>query len=59
MVTEFLTGVIVGLLIGLALAPVLRSWIAWQMTKAWREREAPADRPPDRSDDREHYYRTG
>jgi hypothetical protein len=37
MVGQFLAGVIVGVLIGLALAPVLRSWILWQMTKPWRE----------------------
>jgi hypothetical protein len=37
MVAQFLAGVIVGALIGLALAPLLRSWMSWQMTKPWRE----------------------
>jgi hypothetical protein len=37
MVAEFLAGVIVGVLIGLTLAPVLRSWILWQMAKEWRD----------------------
>jgi hypothetical protein len=37
MVGQFLAGVIVGVLIGLALAPVLRSWISWQVVKSWIE----------------------
>jgi hypothetical protein len=37
MVAQFLAGVIFGILIGLALAPLLRSWIAWQMTKSSRD----------------------
>jgi len=45
MVAEFLAGVIVGVLIGLTLAPVLRSWIVWQMMKQWREQDtAPSAR---------------
>lgn len=34
MVAEFLAGVIVGVLIGLAIAPVLRTWILWQTAKS-------------------------
>jgi hypothetical protein len=41
-IAQFLAGVIVGVLIGLALAPLLRSWILWQMTKPWREKDAPS-----------------
>jgi hypothetical protein len=37
MVAQFLAGVIVGVLIGLAVAPLLRSWILWQIAKGWRE----------------------
>jgi hypothetical protein len=33
-VAQFLTGVIVGILIGLALAPLLRSWLLWQHARA-------------------------
>lgn len=44
MVAQFLAGVIVGVLIGLALAPVLRSWISWQIAKTWSE---PAPSPHD------------
>jgi hypothetical protein len=38
-IAHFLTGVIVGLLLGLALAPFLRSWILWQQARAWDERD--------------------
>ena len=38
-IAHFLTGVIVGLLLGLALAPFLRSWILWQQAKEWDERD--------------------
>lgn len=40
MVAEFLAGVIVGVLIGLAIAPLLRSWILWQTAKTLQD--APA-----------------
>jgi hypothetical protein len=43
MVGQFLAGIIVGVLIGLALAPLLRSWILWRMTESWREAGAPSD----------------
>lgn len=39
MVGQFLAGVIVGILIGLTLAPLLRSWVLWQIAKTWRDRE--------------------
>ncbi len=39
MVGQFLAGVIVGVLIGLALAPLLRSWISWRIAKVAHERE--------------------
>jgi hypothetical protein len=40
---EFLAGVIIGVLIGLTLAPVLRSWIAWQVATGWRARGVASD----------------
>ena len=42
MVAEFLAGVIVGVLIGLAIAPVLRSWILWQTAKTIHNAESPS-----------------
>lgn len=38
MVGEFFVGLIVGVLLGLALAPLLRAWMLWQMAGAWRDR---------------------
>ncbi|MGH7859272.1 MAG: hypothetical protein ACREQY_18250 [Candidatus Binatia bacterium] len=49
MVGEFLVGLIVGVLLGLALAPLLRAWMLWQMASAWRDRstrERPKRRAP-------------
>ncbi len=37
MAAPFLTGILVGLLIGLAIAPLLRSWVLWHMLRTWRE----------------------
>ena len=41
-VAQFIAGVIVGLLLGLALAPFLRSWLLWQQAKAWQQRDRDA-----------------
>lgn len=35
---HFLTGVILGVLIGLAIAPFLRSWILWRQARELDER---------------------
>lgn len=43
MVAEFLAGVIVGVLIGLAIAPVLRTWIQWKVAQSIRD-GAPSSR---------------
>jgi hypothetical protein len=32
-IVDFLTGLIVGTLLGLALAPVLQAWIAWRIVQ--------------------------
>jgi hypothetical protein len=40
MIAEFIAGLLVGTLLGLALAPLLRSWVLWKMTESWR----PVDR---------------
>jgi hypothetical protein len=45
-IAEFLAGLIVGVLIGLALAPVLRAWILWQVFSQWRDPPTDADREP-------------
>lgn len=37
-VVEFLTGVIVGVLIGLAAAPFLQAWLLWRQSRAWYPR---------------------
>jgi F0F1-type ATP synthase assembly protein I len=39
MVAQFLAGVIVGVLLGLALMPFLRSWILWRRTNELAERD--------------------
>jgi hypothetical protein len=39
MVAEFLAGVLVGMLAGLALAPLLRSWVLWRMSEPWRRQD--------------------
>jgi hypothetical protein len=44
MVAEFLAGLIVGVLLGLTLAPILRSWILWQVVRQWRDPPTDADR---------------
>jgi hypothetical protein len=40
LVAYFVAGLIVGTLLGLALAPVLRSWILWQITQDARDAAA-------------------
>lgn len=39
MVGIFLAGLIVGALLGLASAPLLRAWILWQTAERWRDAE--------------------
>ncbi len=51
MIAHFLTGLLVGVLIGLAIAPILRSWILWQTVRAWDDRDDRADRPAMYGDD--------
>ena len=41
MVVQFLTGVIVGVLIGLAISPLLREWVLWQRAERWRDPTLP------------------
>jgi hypothetical protein len=42
-VAYFLTGLIIGVLLGLAVAPFLRSWLMWHQARAWDERDRAAD----------------
>jgi hypothetical protein len=44
MIWYFLAGVIVGVHLGLLLAPILRSWIYWQQERRWKDRDQSRDR---------------
>lgn len=44
MIGQFLAGLIVGVLLGLAIAPLLRAWILWQTAAAWRDEDHASDR---------------
>ncbi|MEX2393071.1 MAG: hypothetical protein WD826_01195 [Actinomycetota bacterium] len=39
MIAQFLAGVIVGALLGLAIAPFLRAWLLWRRTNELAERD--------------------
>lgn len=53
-IVQFLTGLIVGVLIGLAIAPVLQSWLVWQEARRWddRDRDRDRERPEFETNDR-------
>lgn len=47
-VADFIAGLLVGTLLGLALAPVLRTWMAWKIFEQAR-RAAEVDHSSDRN----------
>jgi hypothetical protein len=42
-IAQFLAGVLVGVLLGLAAAPFLRAWVSWKMTEVWRQSDEQSD----------------